>query len=298
MEFIDLKYLRIIHLLTHNQSVTRTAKRLNISPASVSYGLKKVREITGSPLFTRTKKGMIPGTLANKLSQRYQRIVKEQTSDRGFTDAGRQQRHTTIRASSLVEFIFSFNHQKEKWYGDSCKYSFVPLQGDVQERLSDIKNNVVDVDIGPPLPISRDISRIKLFTSKIAVLTRKGHMLLDKEFTIEDWYASRHLQSSMGEDYSFSNFMMSTESRRHLAARDVVMLFGSDISMIANCAFSDNIALVPEFFLPVLLNIFPVTGFPLPAGLEMECEYYLHFSNQTPEGVDVSDIVEHVACLN
>lgn len=74
---LDIKTLRTIYTLCSCGSVMQTAKLLGVSPGAISYTLNKARKITGSALFFRSRTGMEPGSLAEELSQKYQKIVKD-----------------------------------------------------------------------------------------------------------------------------------------------------------------------------------------------------------------------------
>ncbi|MCS5945619.1 LysR family transcriptional regulator [Klebsiella variicola subsp. variicola] len=52
---LDLNLLLCLQLLTQELSVTRTAKRMNVSPSAVSKSLAKLRAWFDDPLFVKTR---------------------------------------------------------------------------------------------------------------------------------------------------------------------------------------------------------------------------------------------------
>ncbi|NCO44941.1 MAG: LysR family transcriptional regulator, partial [Vibrio sp.] len=61
---LDLNLLLTLQLLLQEQSVTKTAKKLNVTPSSVSKSLAKLRDWFDDPLFVNTPLGLKPTTLA------------------------------------------------------------------------------------------------------------------------------------------------------------------------------------------------------------------------------------------
>lgn len=55
---LDLNLLLCLQLLTQELSVTRTAKRMNVSPSAVSKSLAKLRAWFDDPLFVKTPLGL------------------------------------------------------------------------------------------------------------------------------------------------------------------------------------------------------------------------------------------------
>lgn len=69
---IDTHLLRVLCSLTSEQSVSRTAIRLNQSQPAISAALKRLRAIFADPLLVREKNRMVPTPRAQELAQRAQ----------------------------------------------------------------------------------------------------------------------------------------------------------------------------------------------------------------------------------
>ena len=69
---IDTHLLRVLCALTTEQSVSRTAIRLNQSQPAISAALKRLRAVFSDPLLVREKNRMVPTPRALELAQRAQ----------------------------------------------------------------------------------------------------------------------------------------------------------------------------------------------------------------------------------
>ncbi|MDN2482902.1 LysR family transcriptional regulator [Vibrio agarivorans] len=73
---LDLNLLKLLEIVVETQSTTEAAERLEISQASVSRGLTKLREVFGDTLFIRKAHGIEPSELAIKLAQASQEMLQ------------------------------------------------------------------------------------------------------------------------------------------------------------------------------------------------------------------------------
>ncbi|WP_434529327.1 HTH-type transcriptional regulator YidZ [Vibrio sp. K4] len=66
---LDLNLLFTLQLLLQEQSVSKTSKKLNVTPSTVSKSLNKLRDWFDDPLFVKTPKGLAPTPLAQSMEQ-------------------------------------------------------------------------------------------------------------------------------------------------------------------------------------------------------------------------------------
>lgn len=66
---LDLNLLFTLQLLLQEQSVSKTAKKLNVTPSTVSKSLTKLRDWFDDPLFVKTPKGLSATPLALSMEQ-------------------------------------------------------------------------------------------------------------------------------------------------------------------------------------------------------------------------------------
>lgn len=60
---LDLNLLLCLQLLLQERSVTKAAKRMNVTPSAVSKSLGKLRDWFDDPLFVKTPLGLLPTPL-------------------------------------------------------------------------------------------------------------------------------------------------------------------------------------------------------------------------------------------
>lgn len=66
---LDLNLLSTLQILFKEQNVSKTAKKLNVTPSTVSKSLKKLRDWFEDPLFVKTPQGLRPTLLAQTIEE-------------------------------------------------------------------------------------------------------------------------------------------------------------------------------------------------------------------------------------
>ena len=74
---IDLNLIRAFVTIYETGSVSAAADRLHVSQPSISYTLKRLRDLLGEPLFKRTREGMAPTYFATQLYEKFRNAVSE-----------------------------------------------------------------------------------------------------------------------------------------------------------------------------------------------------------------------------
>ncbi|NMU06870.1 LysR family transcriptional regulator, partial [Vibrio parahaemolyticus] len=72
---LDLNLLLTLQLLLQEQSVTKAAKKLNVTPSTVSKSLGKLRAWFDDPLFVRKAHGVEPSPMAIRLAAEFDNMV-------------------------------------------------------------------------------------------------------------------------------------------------------------------------------------------------------------------------------
>jgi DNA-binding transcriptional LysR family regulator len=96
----DFRLLVALDALLHEQSVTRAAKRLHVSPPAMSRTLGRIRERLGDPVLVQDGRRMVPTPLAAALRDRVRTLVQESElllSPDGRATSRRSQRMMTVR---------------------------------------------------------------------------------------------------------------------------------------------------------------------------------------------------------
>lgn len=271
---IDLNVLKIIHTLTNTKSVTKAAEALNVSPGSISYALNKARNLTRHHLFIRKSTGMQPDSMALELSERYLKII----------NAGRKsveqppvekRMMMTERMNSLME-VMAAQLILNGEYNYQVLHSCAPYTGDINERVDDLKNKKVNMDVGSMLPPDPQIRHVKLFSSRTSIVVRKDHPYQDSGVTLEEWQSAKHAVWSTLSDYYCDNMLIASESLKHMEDRNAVMTSSSNINMVAFCSTNDCMMLMPDFYIPAMMQVFPVTRLATPPEIDLKYDCYMH----------------------
>ncbi|MCT4712220.1 LysR family transcriptional regulator [Enterobacteriaceae bacterium H11S18] len=277
---IDVNLLRIIHLLVTNGSVTKTAQVLGLTPGAISHALNKARKLSGQHLFIRTRSGMQPDTLALELSQRYQKYT-ESSQEPGQDNNSRN--IFFLRTISFMEMLVADKILNETYDYQELRHVFVPYLSDTEKRLSDLKSNVINMDVGSKLPPDPLIYQVKLFSCKASLLVSDKSKFVGKQITLDDWYAAKHAVWSSQIDYYCDNVTKSSHALKHIENRNVVIHSSSNINMVLFCATNDCMMLIPDFYIPLTLETFPVKSIATPPELELKYDCYMHFHSQLSE---------------
>ena len=290
---IELKLLKIINTLVVCGSVKTTAKILNLSPGAISYSLKKLREITGEHLFIRTRTGMKPNSTAYELSQRYQKYFAADFEGNPNLESS----ELTILTYSPIEMMLSTSVANLEQNAHHDRYVFLPYTIDVNERLENLNNKSAYIDIGAELPQDAAVSKVKLFSSDISILAGINNTTLPENLTRNDLYHVKHaLWSSLG-DYYCESLEVSAEVKKYIQERDVAVVSGSIINMVEFCARSECIMLIPDVFLSLFCNTFPVRSIDLPSELRMKHDCYIHFNNRMTENPLMTRSIDEIIHL-
>lgn len=297
---IDLRVLKVIHLLVTTGSAKETARLLDVSQSSISYMLNKARDCMGTTLFVRTRDGLRPCATAVELSQKYLQYINQGELSLK-KDSPVLCHAVNINTSTLTEMVLAATHS-EKMKQTSGYYGvYHACENNPEERVRKIKTNIIDIDIGSKLPEDENISAVKLFTSKISVLKRKENECDAQVFHKDLWSRYRHVASAFPMEYYNTSIEGADRTQRFLESRDVAVISGSLINMVSLCANSHYVMLIPSIYSAMLEKIFPVQFLSLPPEIDICYDCYLHYGPQLKSEVNkinyisemISDITQY-----
>lgn len=272
---LNIKMLRVIHVMAMNKSVTKTAEHLNVSPGAISYMLKKARQETGSPLFLRTKEGIIPNKVAKHLSQRYINLAKEINKDSRAQLLNNKV--VTISTYSLLEFLISVSVSSKKDF--PILFEFSPPEMDCDTRLRRLRNKEIDIDIGTRLENDRSIIQTRLFSSNLSIFMSESNPKSKGSFTLQDWYDADHVRWSRRTDFICDDYEHANRFNNIMEQKKISMISSDSLNMAMLCSCTNHVMLMPEMLSQFLTNYLPVTLLPAPPELDMRFECFLHYHN-------------------
>lgn len=275
----DLNSLLILNAVIECRSVTAAAKKMVISPSSVTYAINKIRRMTSNPIFTRSKNGITPTTLALELNERYVKAISLINDGLDLSTSTEQPeiyRNITVSTYTFFELWLSCYVNNNENFPDTLCLNFVKHIVSKEMRISKIRNHEVDFDIGGLLPNDASIISHKLCSSRFKLMVRNDHPTIRDQFTLDDWNNSKHVKWMQMPDEALVNDG-NAGMIEELQNRNVSLKSASTLNLLLICTLSDYVMLVPEYMEEFMCKTFPVRFFELPFETTMTSSLYVHF---------------------
>lgn len=298
---IDFNSLVILNAVVESGSVSVAAQRLSISPSSVTYAINKLRRMTDNPIFTRSKTGVKPTTLAHELNTRYKKTVLMINEGLGFTNENNHSnvsKTITISTYTYIElWISQMTLNKESVLNNGI-LNFLTHPSTNEDRLMKLRNREVDIDIGAQLPNDPSIVSYRLFSSVFKVMVSKNHSTITDTLTTEDWTNNKHITWNRINSET-SSMMGDAQIIEEMLERETHITSDSSLNMMMMCAHSDSLMLIPEYFCCCIGEVLPVKFFDIPFPNSMESSLYVHAHTTSLKDTVVNgflDAIRHYNC--
>ena len=257
----DMNLLITLDVLLSEGSVTRAAKRLNLSPSAMSRALTRLRETTGDPLLVRAGRGLVPTARALEMRESVSALVQEATrvlSPTEVPDLKSVTRTFTIRTrGGFVESYALRLLDRIHKEAPGIRLRFVHKSNKDSEALRDgsvdLETGVLDILTGP------EVRMQSLYDDRFICVVRHGHVLSQGDVTVERFSNGRHiLVARRSPDASRPDEMLKAMTQ----GRDIAIVVEEFTTALALVQKSDMIATVPERFTEHLRT--GLFSFPLP----------------------------------
>lgn len=283
---LDAHLLRVLHVLLTEGSVSRAARRLNLSQPAVSTALKRLRDITGDPLLVRSRGGMTPTERGAELLEPI-RIVLEQLEriaegPAGFDPASTRRSFNVatpdyLNAMLLGEVVTDVHKLAPK---AQIAFHSMTQNSDYPHAL---ESGELDLVIGNwPNPPDH-LRTAPLFEDCMVVMMRTGHPLATGQLSMSDWLAAEHVVPtpySVGQRGVVDVFLARERMRRNVVAH--VPYFHMAPFMLIN---SDLIFTAPARFAEHYTTMLPLSIVPAPVELP-SMAYYLLWHDRTQHSAE------------
>ncbi|SNY66993.1 HTH-type transcriptional regulator YidZ [Enterobacter sp. CC120223-11] len=199
---LDLNLLFCLQLLLQERSVSKTAKRMNVTPSAVSKSLAKLRDWFNDPLFVKTPTGLHPTPLAVSMEQDLADWMQmsHQLLDKPHYDTPRGLTFELAAESPLMLIAFNaLTQQIHERYAQAT----VRLRNWDYDSLDAIVRGEVDLGFTgrESHPRSREslsllpwfIDFEVLFTDLPRVYLREDHPALQEEWNLETFLRYPHI---------------------------------------------------------------------------------------------------------
>jgi len=272
---IDLNLLVILQVLLEENSVTRAAIRLHVSPSALSKSLTRLRNSLEDPLFTRTAHGLKPTAHAIQLKTKLPNLLHalHQLTLAPTFEALTSDRHFSI---SMVESA----------YATLLPYYIGPLLkqapnvrlntfGWTQNSMHDLQKGQVDFGItgrdlteGSHLQVDKLSEGIKcttLYKDHQICLVHEHHPIL-KVVEQGNWNLTSYLEQSHvqvrceGKEWWALDYYLAAQNKQRNITSTLPDFYGA----ASVCAYSDLIFTLPSSFVPHAQKLYPLKKIPLP----------------------------------
>ena len=251
---LDAHLLRVLHVLLTEGSVSRAARRLNLSQPAVSTALKRLRDITGDKLLVRSRGGMTPtergATLLEPVRIALEQFERIASGPVGFDPAASQRSFNVatpdyLNALLLGDIVADVHRQAP---GVQVAFHSMTRTTDYPRAL---EAGELDLVLGNWPNPPEHLRTLPLFEDRMVVMMRSGHPLAGRALTMADWLGAEHVVPTpyaVGQRGVVDVFLARERLRRRIVAQvpyfhmAPYMLLQSDLVFTAPSRFAGHYA--------------------------------------------------------
>lgn len=254
---LDLNLLELFDTVYKAGSLTAAGERLGLSQPAVSYGLGRLREMYGDPLFLRVQRGVVPTAFAQGLAGTVDTALRmlRGTLNKPTFEPAVAQRVFRVVMSDIGERYF-LPRLSAAMQAHSPGVSIQTLSLGSQEMAEGLAAGSIDLAIGFIPSLDKQFHQQVLFVERFVYLMRKGHEALRGPLTLRRMQQLRHIVGGppgMHHRTVVEKVLLSPQVRAQIVLRPQNFLAIGPI-----VAESDLVALVPSNLAQVLTRTLEV----------------------------------------
>ena len=194
----DLNLFVVFDAIYAEGSITRASQRLNLTQPAVSHALSRLRQALEDPLFVRHGHKMVATPFAHQtitpVREALERFEVTLNKANRF-DPATAVKHFTIGMRNHLEpeilpkLILTIA-------GQAPRISLQAVRAERRELERDLVAGRLDAAIDVLLPLSHEVSRRRLASERLAVVSRKNHPKVKKLLDLSTYLAEDHIQVS------------------------------------------------------------------------------------------------------
>lgn len=189
---LDVSMLRTFEALMTERSVSRAAERLFLSQPAVSASLKRLRDVFGDELFTRSSHGVEPTARALALHPHVQAVMLELgrllSAGQDFSVAESERVFRIIGSDSMSLRVLPRLCAELTACGSAARILWSPGNYDANERLL---RGDADLGLLPSITVPMELSAERLYEDHYVAVTPPG--AFPDGFTLADFCAWPHV---------------------------------------------------------------------------------------------------------
>lgn len=263
----DLNLLRIFHRMMVDRKVSAAAEALGVTQPAVSNALKRLRDLTGDELFTRSSQGMQPTAFAAHIAEpigyalatidgtlnqpaRFDPATDRRMFHLGMTDIG----EVYLLPGLLAETARS-----------APGVRFTTVRGGSAGLREEMENGGIDLAVGLLPQLQGNFFHRRLLRQGYVLCMRASHPLARKtRWTLADYVGQEHVVVvSAGTGHGDIDTLLARKG----IIRNVRLTVPHFMAVGHVLCATDMVATLPEAFATLIAEPFGLITLPHPAGL-------------------------------
>jgi DNA-binding transcriptional LysR family regulator len=194
----DLNLFVVFDTICAEGSITRAAKRLNLSQPAISHALARLRQLFGDPLFTRRGHAMAPTPLARRIVEPVRQALRQMEAalnKESRFDARTARKRFTVGMRDVLEAAL-LPVLMRGLAASTPGIELAVVRAERRELEGELAAGTLDAAIDVLLPLPEGIRRERLGAERLVVVARRGHPALRGGLSLKTYLAQEHIQVS------------------------------------------------------------------------------------------------------
>jgi DNA-binding transcriptional LysR family regulator len=266
MQPADMNLIMALDLLLREESVTRAAEQMNLSPAAMSRTLSRIRDAVGDPILVRAGRQLVPTPRALELRSRVHALAEEArfllSSKQGLNLPSLERTFTIRTDDSLVAAFAAPLAELVQQQAPNVRIRFLTQS---ERDVAALREGAVDLEITVIKEMGPEIKLQLLFQDRFIGAVRPGHVLSRSKVTAKRFASQLHIGASRrGKEWGPIDDLLKAQG----LARKIALIVPSFYVAVATAARSDLVASVPEYLTSSAIELFGLHVFQLPLPVE------------------------------
>ncbi|WWO99401.1 MAG: LysR family transcriptional regulator [Candidatus Dasytiphilus stammeri] len=243
----DLNLLRVLDMLLEECSVSKTAKKLNVTPPAISKSLNKIRDTFQDQILVRSGSQLMLTPLAIQLKPQIKNLINNIQSifNQNITfNLGEKSLLFTIASNDLLISMLSCNFMKQ-FNKDRSNIMIEFKYDNVPDDF--LRKENVDLYIGEPRELSPEIKIRTVYREKCLIIAHREHEVFKQSKTLDNIINYNFISARGKLNTDIDNAFMANGYQRK-----IIGISPSYFSTIETIIHTDSLAVVPGFFFKTL----------------------------------------------
>jgi DNA-binding transcriptional LysR family regulator len=263
----DLNLLRIFHRMMMDRKVSAAAEALGVTQPAISNALRRLRDLTGDDLFTRSSQGMQPTVFASQIAEPIGYALA--TIDGTLNQPSRFDPATARREFHLgltdIGEVYLLPRLLKETSTSAPGVRFTTVRGSFASLREQMESGAIDLAVGLLPQLQGNFFHRRLMRQDYVLSMRREHPLAGKaRFTLQDYIAQEHVVVvSHGTGHGNVDTLMARKG----IVRNVRLTVPHFMAVGQVLQTTDMVATLPKAFSRLVEQPFDLISLPHPAKL-------------------------------